>query len=95
MTSSTNYLLYLLELNQTRILRLAASGGSTFPNITKGELGDYTIQAPPLSEQEEIAYTLAIVEAKVSSEEQRKGALEELFRSALEQLMTGQIRLPV
>jgi hypothetical protein len=33
------------------------------------------------------------LDAKIAAEEQRKAALEEVFRSALEQLMTGQIRL--
>jgi type I restriction enzyme S subunit len=48
---------------------------------------------PSLSEQEEIAHILATTDCKIAVEENRKAALQALFKSMLHQLMTGQLRL--
>jgi hypothetical protein len=46
-----------------------------------------------LTEQQKISHILATVDLKIEAEEQRKAALQVLFKSMLHQLMTG--RLPV
>jgi len=48
---------------------------------------------PPLSEQRAIARVLRTVDKKLQAEEARKQALEALFKSLLNNLMTGKIRV--
>jgi len=50
---------------------------------------------PPLDEQHEIASALSTVDRKIEAEEQRKAAMEALFKTMLHQLMTGQIKVRV
>lgn len=54
-----------------------------------------TISVPlaPLSEQRQIAGALAAADGKIEVEEQRRAALEVLFKTMLHQLMTGQVRV--
>jgi len=92
--SDTGFLRFLMEREAPRILQRATAGGSTFPNINKPELLAWQIPAPPLSEQREIARQLAAVDAKLAALETRRAALDALFRSLLEHLMTGRLRLP-
>ena len=53
----------------------------------------FPIILPPIAEQREIVNILSDIDQKISTEEDRKEALHELFKSMLHQLMTGQIRL--
>jgi type I restriction enzyme S subunit len=92
--SDTGFLRFLMEREAPRILQRATAGGSTFPNINKPELLAWQIPAPPLSEQREIARQLGAVDAKIAALEKRRAALDALFRSLLEHLMTGRLRLP-
>ena len=52
------------------------------------------IPLPPLHTQKEIADILTAVDRKLEAEENRKKALEELFRTLLAQLMTAKLRVP-
>ncbi len=69
------------------------AGGSTKAALTCGMLKLYPIPFPPEPEQESTVECLAASDAKSAAEEDRKTALEALFKSMLHQLMTGQIRL--
>lgn len=91
--SETLFVYYFLEMREQAILSQATAGGSTFPNITKGELNALAIPLPSLPEQHEIASALSAVDRKIEVEENRKAALQALFKSMLHQLMTGQIRV--
>lgn len=88
------YLNYYLNWQRTqRYLRQVATRGASQSNISPTKLGRLKIALPDTCEQERSVEVLQDVDAKVAAEEQRKAALEELFRSTLDQLMTGQIRL--
>ena len=41
-----------------------------------------------------IASQLAVINAKLAAEERRREALDALFKSLLDHLMTGKVRLP-
>jgi len=56
-------------------------------------LRESSIPLPPLSEQREIARTLQAVDAKLAAEERRRVALEELFKTLLQELMSGRRRV--
>lgn len=63
------------------------------PKINREQLGQARIPIPLLSEQREIARILATVDKKIETEEKRRAALQTLFKTMLQQLMTGQIRV--
>lgn len=67
--------------------------GTSVPHISATQIRDFRVVLPPLAEQEMIADALDAVDECVAVGEDRKTALEALFKSMLHQLMTGQIRL--
>jgi type I restriction enzyme S subunit len=48
---------------------------------------------PPLQEQKEIANILLNVDKKISQAESKKQTLQALFKTMLNQLMTGKVRV--
>lgn len=83
----TLFIRYWLEYKQPLLYRIAASGGSTFPNITGNQLNELSIILPPLPEQRAIAHILQTVQNAIQArckelelERERKAALmEHLF----------------
>jgi type I restriction enzyme S subunit len=75
----------------------ALYGGSanrtTIPNLSRSRLASFAVPSPPLPEQQEIARILQAVDRKIAAEEARKQALEALFTTLLQQLMTGEVRV--
>ena len=67
--------------------------GSSYPAVTDQDVLREVIPLPPLDEQREIARILQAVDAKIAAEQARRAALEEVFKTLLHQLMTGQIRV--
>ena len=67
--------------------------GAVQPNVNATQLRSLLLPLPPLDEQREIARMLQAVDAKIAAEQARRAALEELFKTLLHQLMTGQIRV--
>jgi len=63
-------------------------------NLNTQILSRLPIPLPPLDEQREIARILQAVDTRIAAEQARRAALEELFKSLLHELMSGQIRLP-
>jgi type I restriction enzyme S subunit len=72
---------------------LASKTGLAQKHLNVGAAKRTLIPLPPLPEQREIAHILSVVDRKVEAEEQRKAALQALFKAMLHQLMTGQIRV--
>ncbi len=66
---------------------------TTLPSLQKPELEKFKIPLPPLHIQQQIAEILKTVDDKIQAEENKKKALESLFKSMLNNLMTGRIRV--
>jgi len=66
---------------------------TTIKTIQAPVLKSIPIPIPPLPEQHEIARILSTVDEKIEVEERRKATLNELFKTMLHKLMTGEIRL--
>jgi len=62
------------------------------PLITQGIIEKVMIALPPLKEQSEIAAILLAVDSKFDSQKGRFHYLHELFKTMLNELMTGQLR---
>ena len=77
-----------------RKLYVGHGNKTTIPNLSKAKLGQCLIPIPPTTdEQNSVANALETIERKITGIESRKSKLEELFRTLLHKLMTGQIRV--
>jgi type I restriction enzyme S subunit len=83
-----DYLFYVL-INT----KFSEKKGDGYPTLNISEIKQTNIPLPPLPEQQKIAEILSSVDEKIQKEEERKRALENLFKSMLHNLMTGKIRV--
>lgn len=87
----TWYLEYYLQTQQPDMDRLAPKG--TQKNINIQFLTPWPVAVPPVDEQREIAAILQTIDRKISVHERKRATLQELFKTLLHQLMSGQIRV--
>ncbi len=87
------YALHFLQTRYAHFRQVAGAGGSTKGALTCALLRRYPLPVPPLEEQHRIQDALICCEAKIAAEEKRRAALEALFRSLLQALMTGRVRV--
>jgi len=66
---------------------------TTIPNLSASRLKNFLIIYPPIPTQQKIASILSDIDQKIESEENKKKALDELFKSMLHNLMTAKIRV--
>lgn len=85
------FLFYLLNFLKKSIEKEGT--GSTFKAINKANLENFALPLPPLPEQKRIAEILSAIDEKIEKEENKKKALEGLFKTLLSHLMTGKIRV--
>ena len=70
------------------------SVGSTMINLNQATLGGLTIQVPPVAEQRAITTALSDVDALLAKLDQLITKKRDLKQAAMQQLLTGQTRLP-
>jgi type I restriction enzyme S subunit len=87
------FLFHFLGLPGVVSLITSRAVGSTMLNLNARILRSVPIALPEPSKQVLIADSLAVADAKIAAEEDRKTALEVLFKSMLHELMTGRRRL--
>jgi len=90
---SPEFLTNFLRTSIARQKLIASSGKVAITNINQGMLGQVAIPVPPLPEQQKITHILSTVDKKIEVEEKRKATLNELFKTMLYRLMTGEIRV--
>jgi type I restriction enzyme, S subunit len=71
-----------------------SSAGTTMVNLNQGTLSGLKIQFPPLAEQRAIAAALSDVDALLDGLERLIAKKRDLKQAAMQQLLTGQNRLP-
>jgi len=71
----------------------AIKEGKLKKGVSASLLKNLLIPLPPLHIQQKIASILSAVDEKIEKEENKKKALEELFKSMLHNLMTGKVRV--
>ena len=89
-----HFLHYYLGLPAITAWITSRAVGTTMLNLNTEILKSVPVALPLKDEQQEIAAILDNIDKKTQVEESRKIALEALFKSMLDQLMTGQIRVP-
>ena len=63
------------------------------PLVTQGLINEHCIPLPDLSEQREIVAILDAIDRKIDLHRRKRATLDDLFKSLLHQLMTGEIRV--
>jgi len=86
------YLYYWVDNIKTYLEKIAPRGTQANLNTTIAK--NLSIPLPPLPEQHKIARILQTVDRKIEAEENRKQALEALFKTLLHHLMTAKVRVP-
>lgn len=88
---------YLIQLSNTAWYRTLANSimvGSTQVHITNTAYKKALLPLPPLSEQRAIAAALSDVDALLAKQGQLIAKKQDLKQAAMQQLLTGQTRLP-
>ena len=85
---------YLIHSSFVLAHAVATTTGVNHPRTSWRALKQAAIPLPPLDEQHEITRILQTVDRKIEAEENRKRALEALFKTLLHHLMTARVRLP-
>jgi type I restriction enzyme, S subunit len=92
-TFSSRYMTNYCRTDIARKFLVSGSGQLAITNINQGILRDLSVPRPTREEQEEIASTIDAMDKKISLLLYRQEKLEELFRTLLHQLITGQTRV--
>ncbi|MPS59756.1 MAG: restriction endonuclease subunit S [Pseudomonas sp.] len=71
-----------------------SSVGSTMINLNQGTLSNLVVQAPKVEEQRAVAATLSDMDTLISSLDQEIAQKRDIQQAAMQQLLTGQRRLP-
>jgi len=69
------------------------AAGVSVPTLNRNLVHAASIPVPDIAEQEDIALILASIDNKQTLHESKKSALQDLFKTALNKLMTGGIRV--
>lgn len=88
---SSLYLWQYLKNNYEKLRSFGIQGHISHLNL--GYVKNLTISLPSFSEQKEIANILSNIDIKIQQVESRKQTLQALFKTMLNQLMTGRIRV--
>jgi len=70
----------------------ANAAGAIMPNLNSQVIGRIPVYFPPMPEQEQIVDLLTGLDDKIDATEIKKETLQDLFKTMLHELMTGNIR---
>ena len=87
------YTFYWLQTANAKNYIDKNTSGTSQKYIKLVKLKNYPILFPPLPIQQKIASILSAIDSKIEAEENKKQALEELFKTLLHNLMTAKIRV--
>ena len=87
------YTFYWLQTANAKNYIDKNTSGTSQKYIKLVKLRNYPILFPPLPIQQKIASILSAIDEKIEAEENKKKALEDLFKSLLHNLMTAKIRV--
>ncbi len=89
-----DYLNYFFNMDATqKRLKSLASRGVSQSNISASKLKTSQVPVPAMNEQFEIAIILRTIDRKIEVHTAKKSALKDLFKTMLNKLMTGEIRV--
>ena len=89
--TNVEYLFYLMSTLKSALIALC--GGSTFLEISKGQLANVEVQVPELEEQIAIASVLSDIDAEIQVLEKRRTKTRDFKQAMMQELLTGRTRL--
>lgn len=89
----SKFYLYFFSSSMGRRIMKRIIRHQTVSGISGGDLKLLPVIKVPLEEQQEISGILSAVDQKIEAEENKKKALDELFKTLLDNLMTAKIRV--
>jgi len=90
---SSLYLYYCVQRDKFIEELAKLQKGASYPAITDNDVKRQQIPLPSFREQNEITDILSSIDKKISQAESKKQTLQALFRTMLNQLMTGKVRV--
>lgn len=87
------FLKYALSTENLRQQIFKLTTKTSQPKLALSRIQQIIIPLPLTSEQQEIVNMLSAVDKKIEAEENRKSALQALFKTMLHHLMTGKVRV--
>jgi type I restriction enzyme S subunit len=88
----SKYVFYFTQTRRYQELVNAGKEGKLKKGLSATELKNFKIPLPPISIQQKIASILSAVDKKIGAEATKRKTLDELFKSLLQNLMTGKLR---
>ena len=92
-TDSRFVMAWLEEGFKHRSVYEGAANATTIPNLSRSRLSGLSIPQPHPDEQREIVAILDAIDRKIDLHRRKRNVLDELFKSLLHKLMTGEIRV--
>ncbi|MBT9170949.1 MAG: hypothetical protein DDT18_01306 [Actinobacteria bacterium] len=92
-TLSSRYLYYYVQRDSFIESLGKLQRGANYPAVTDGNVKDQLIPFPTIEEQKDIADVLLGIDSKIDQEARKMDMLKDLFKSMLQLLMTGQVRV--
>jgi type I restriction enzyme S subunit len=89
--ANPSFLRGYLETQYDALRQVAAGGGSTKGALTCAYLRDLKVPLPSIEEQDEIVTILDALDRKIDLHRRKRAILEDLFKTLLHKLMTGEI----
>lgn len=87
----SKYLMYYLMTQKPNLLSKRYGGAQ--PNISQAIIKNTIVPLPNIEEQRQISHILSAIDAKIENAKKLKSAKEDLFKSMLNNLMSGKIRV--
>ncbi|QGU96407.1 hypothetical protein GOM49_16070 [Clostridium bovifaecis] len=85
------FMYYLIDTIKDKMISLAS--GSTFLELSKSTVSDFSVVCPSLTEQRKIAEILSEVDNQIEQYESKKEKIETLKKGLMQKLLTGKIRI--
>jgi type I restriction enzyme S subunit len=90
---SSEFIVYQFKIGRIQKIFDEQKRGATIKGITRGDLKKIKLGIPDIKEQKEITNMLSNVDKKIQQAETRMQGFQALFKSMLQLLMTGQVRV--
>ena len=87
------FIYYLVQRDQFVYQLAEIETGASYPAVTDRMVKEQMVPAPPIDEQREIVVILDAIDHKIDLHRRKRAVLEELFKTLLHKLMTGELRV--
>ncbi len=87
------FIYYLVQRDQFVNQLAEIETGASYPAVTDRMVKEQTVPTPPIDEQREIVAILDVIDRKTDLHRRKRAVLEELFKTLLHKLMTGEVRV--